>query len=353
MRELSYAKAVLEATTQCMEKDDSVYIMGLGVPDPGGTFGTTSGLKEKFGCERVMEMPIAENGMTGIAIGAALSGMRPIITHQRVDFALLSMEQIANQAAKWYYSFNGQMSVPLVIRMVIGRGWGQGSQHSQSLYSWFGHIPGLKVVVPFSPSDAKGLLISAIEDNNPVIFMEPRWLHNMKDDVPEQIYRVPIGKARIACEGTDVTLVGIGHTVYECLRAAQILEENGVSAEVIDLRSIRPLDEETILASLCKTGHLIMVDDDWASCGLSSEILAIASEKAFSSLKSAPARMTWPDHPLPTSPALTKDFYVSSEQIVLKAWNILKINNQPNLLINAEKIKIPHDVPDLTFTGPF
>lgn len=354
MRELSYAKAILEATSQCMEKNTAVFTMGLGVPDHGGIFGTTIGLQEKFGNERVLDMPIAENGMTGIAIGAALSGMRPILTHQRVEFSFHSIEQIVNQAAKWHYTFNAQMCVPLVIRMIIGRGWGQGPQHSQSLHSWFGHIPGLKVVMPFSPADAKGLLISAIEDNNPVIFMEHRWLHNIKENVPEKMYSIPIGKARIAREGTDITLVGIGYTVYECLRAAQMLEENGISAEVIDLRSIRPLDEETILASIYKTGHLIMVDDDWSACGLSAEIIAIASEKAFSSLKSAPVRMTWPDHPQPTSKALIDDFCIKPKNIALAAFNILRhAENSSKFRISNHIDDTFNDVPDISFIGPF
>lgn len=353
MRELTFAKAILEATSQCMENDPSVYIMGLGVPDSGGIFGTTTGLQEKFSQKRVMDIPAAENGMTGIAIGSAIAGMRPILTHQRVDFALLSVEQLVNQAAKWHYTFNEQMNVPLVVRMIIGRGWGQGSQHSQSLHSWFGHIPGLKVIMPFSAHDAKGLLISAIEDNNPVIFMEHRWLHNLKDNVPEEMYRVPLGKARIINNGSDITLAGIGHTVYECLRAAQILKEQGISAEVIDLRSVRPLDEETVLASVRKTGHIVMVDDDWASCGLSAEILATVAEKGFSSLKSAPVRMTWPDHPLPTSPALSENFYTSAMEIALRVWNILRPNTEPNWQHISQKSKTPHDVPNLTFTGPF
>ncbi len=351
MRELTFAKAICEATKQCMERDASVYVMGLGVPDPGGIFGTTLGLQEQFGTERVMDMPIAENGMTGIAIGSALAGMRPILTHQRVDFALLSMEQIVNQAAKWHYIFNGAQSVPLVIRMVIGRGWGQGAQHSQSLHSWFAHIPGLNVVMPFSAHDAKGLLIAAIEDNNPVIFFEHRWLHNMTDHVPEDVYTVPLGKAQIIQEGTDITLVGVGHTVYECLRSAQILREKGVSTEIIDLRSIRPLDEATLLHSVSKTGRLLMVDDDWASCGLSAEILALVAEKAFSSLQCAPKRMAWADHPLPVSYTLSEHFYPRHHDIVKQAWAML--GRTEVLSLPLENMGMRHDVPDLSFTGPF
>ncbi len=351
MRELSFAKAILEATEQCMEKNPAVYIMGLGVPDPGGIFGTTLGLQEKFGKERVMDMPAAENGMTGIAIGSALAGMRPILTHQRVDFALLSMEQIVNQAAKWHYTFNGAKSVPLVIRMIIGRGWGQGAQHSQSLHSWFAHIPGLKVVMPFSAYDAKGLLISAIEDDNPTIFLEQRWLHNLKDAVPETFYKVPLGKAKLVLEGSDITLVGLGHTTYECLRAAHILRENGVNAEVIDLRSVRPLDEESILASVHKTGKLLVVDDDWACCGIASEILAIVAEKAFSVLHCPPVRMTWPDHPLPVSYGLSQDFYVHHTDIAKRAWKMVEKSTE--LLLPKAHTNTKHDVPDLSFTGPF
>ncbi|MBI1870547.1 MAG: alpha-ketoacid dehydrogenase subunit beta [Chlamydiae bacterium] len=178
-RELKFFEAIREATTLCMESNPSVYIMGLGVPDPKGIFGTTSGLQEKFGNGRVMDMPVSENGMTGVAIGSALVGMRPILTHQRIDFAMLAMEPMVNQAAKWHYMFGGEAHVPLVVRLIIGRGWGQGPQHSQSLQSWFAHVPGLKVVMPVTPYDAKGLLISSIEDNNPVIFIEHRWLHNI------------------------------------------------------------------------------------------------------------------------------------------------------------------------------
>ncbi len=350
MRELSFAMAIKEATEQCMEKDDAVYVMGLGVPDVGGIFGTTLGLQEKFGEERVMDTPAAENGMTGIAIGSALRGLRPILTHQRVDFALLSMEQLINQAAKWHYISDARQSVPLVIRMVIGRGWGQGAQHSQSLCSCFAHIPGLKVVMPFSAHDAKGLLISAIEDNNPVIFFEHRWLHNLKDAVPEEYYKVPIGKANIIKEGQDISLVGLGHTTYECLRAAQILQENGVCAEVVDLRSVRPLDETTLLNSVKKTGRILMVDDDWAMCGMSAEILALVAEKGFKHLKSAPKRMTWPDYPLPVSYGLSNNFYIHRFDIVKKAFAMCGKDKAPCLPPDTH---VRHDVPDLTFTGPF
>ena len=237
-RELKYFQAIHEALDLCLEKDSSVYVMGLGVPDPKGVFGTTVGLQKKFGEGRVMDMPTSENAMTGVAIGAALTGMRPVLVHQRIDFALLAMDQMVSQAAKWHYMFGGKMNVPIVIRMLVGRGWGQGPQHSQSLQAWFAHIPGLKVVMPATPFDAKGMLIASIEDNNPVIFIEHRWLHGVADAVPEAYYTVPIGKARVMRSGTDVTIVGTSYMALESLRAADILKDEGVSAEVPEGDSI-------------------------------------------------------------------------------------------------------------------
>ena len=259
-REIKFDQAINEAIDQCMAEDPAVYIMGLGVPDPKGIFGSTLGLQQKYGSARVMDMPTSENGMTGVAIGSALVGMRPIMAHQRIDFALLAVEQIVNQAAKWHYMFGGQMNVPLVIRMIIGRGWGQGPQHSQSLHAWFAHVPGLKVVMPTTPYDAKGLLIASVEDNNPVIFIEHRWLYNIVGHVPEEVYRVPLGRARVARQGKDLTIAAISYMVLEALRAADMLAADGIHAEVIDIRSLKPLDDELILKSVRKTGHLIVVE---------------------------------------------------------------------------------------------
>src|SRR5258708_18997424 len=187
-----FHEALLDATDICVARDPNVYLMGLGVPDPKGIFGTTLGLQQKYGPKRVLDMPVSENGMTGVALGSALVGMRPILTHQRLDFALLAMEQMVNQAAKWHYTFGGELKVPMVIRLIIGRGWGQGPQHSQSLHAWFAHVPGLKVVMPATPADAKGLFIASVEDNNPVIFIDHRWLHNITGQVPKGHYTVPI-----------------------------------------------------------------------------------------------------------------------------------------------------------------
>jgi len=350
-RKLSYAKALLEATEQCMSADPSVYIMGLGVPDPGGVFGTTVGLQEKFGPKRVQDMPVAENGMTGIAIGSALQGMRPIMTHQRVDFMLLAMEQIVNQAAKWHYMFDGAMNVPLTIRIIVGRGWGQGPQHSQSLQSWFAHIPGLKVIMPFTPYDAKGMLVSAIEDNNPVVVLEHRWLYNIEGEVPEEKYSVPLDSARVARIGKDVTIAALSHMTYEAIRAAELLAARGIEAEVVDIRTLRPLDETTVLESVKKTGRMVAADTDWKMCGFASELVALASEQAFSDLKSAPIRITPPDYPLPTAPALSENYYPGAGEIAAAAMRTMGL--EPDDALFEKNASVPHDVPDLSFTGPF
>lgn len=346
-RELRYSQAIHEALDLCLAKDSSVYLMGLGVPDPKGIFGTTLGLQQKYGENRVMDMPTAENGMTGIALGSALVGMRPVMVHQRMDFAVLAMEQIVNQAAKWHYMFGAKAKVPLVIRLLIGRGWGQGTQHSQSLHAWFAHIPGLKVVMPATAADAKGLLISSIEDDNPVIFIEHRWLHNVKGLVPTGITREPIGKARVAREGADVTLVGVSYMTLEAIRAAEYLAEDGISAEVIDLRSVRPLDRETLLASARKTGRLVMADTGWATAGVSAEILAVASEDAFDSLKAAPVRLTLPDCPIPSTPGLASECYPHANDIAAAACRLLGKSYSPR------PVPMPLDIPDASFTGPF
>lgn len=350
-RKLKFFQAVNEAVDVCMAKDPAVYIMGLGVPDPKGIFGTTLGLQEKYGPDRVMDMPVSENGMTGVAIGSALVGMRPIMTHQRVDFALLAMEQVVNQAANWHYMFGGKIGIPLVIRLIIGRGWGQGAQHSQSLQAWFAHIPGLKVVMPATAHDAKGLLIASIEDNNPVIFMEHRWLHNISGNVPEGHYRVPLGKARIAREGRDLTIAAVSYMTLEALRAADMLAEGGVSAEVLDIRSLKPLDEALLLESVHKTGNLVMTDTGWTTGGFAAEVITRVAEKAFADLKNPPVRIALPDCPTPTSPALAKHYYPRAVQIRAAAQRMLGLKVEESLF--PETVIVPLDVPDKGFTGPF
>lgn len=350
-RGLKFFQAVNEAIDLCMAKDPTVYIMGLGVPDPKGVFGTTLGLQQKYGSMRVMDMPTSENGMTGVAIGSALAGMRPIMTHQRIDFAVLAMEQIVNQAANWHYMFGRQMSVPLVIRMIIGRGWGQGPQHSQSLQAWFAHVPGLKVVMPTTPYDAKGLLIASIEDNNPVIFIEHRWLFNIMGHVPEGRYCVPLGQARVVREGNDVTIAATSYMTLEALRAAEMLAADGVRAEVIDIRTLKPLDESLILESVRKTGRLIVADSGWKTGGFGAEVVARMAEEALGDMKSAPRRVALPDCPTPTSRALTKHYYPRAAHIRIIARQVLGLAPADEELQLDEPI--PLDVPEKSFIGPF
>ncbi len=351
MRKLIYAQAILEATDQCLANDKSVYIMGLGVTDPKGIFGTTLGLEKKYG-KRVMDMPVSENAMTGVAIGSSLVGMRPILTHQRVDFMILSLDQIINNAAKWHYMFGGKMKIPMVIRMIIGRGWGQGPQHSQNLVSMFSFIPGLKVVMPVSAYDAKGLLISAVEDENPVIFIEHRWLYGVSDYVPEEMYRVPLHKARIIKDGKDISIVSSSYMVLEAIRAGEMLKKDGIDVEIIDLRSVKPLDEESILKSVAKTGRLLVVDGAWRSFSISAEIIAIVAEKGYNILKSSPARITFPDAHTPTSPALAKYYYPRAIDIINSVRGIFELPERSEEELGMIS-NIPLDVPDKTFTGPF
>jgi pyruvate dehydrogenase E1 component beta subunit len=348
-RDLKLFEAIREALEIALEADPSVYVIGEGVPDPKRIFGTTQGLPERFGEERVMDMPLSENGMTGMAIGSALTGMRPVLVHQRLDFALLSMDQIVNNASKWHYMFGGKMKVPLVVRMVIGRGWGQGPQHSQSLQSWFAHVPGLKVVMPATPRDAKGLMLSAIEDDNPVIYLEHRWLHNVHGEVPEGHYTTPIGEARVARQGSDVTLVALAHTVVECLHAAELLAQHGVDAEVIDLRSPRPLDTDTVVESVRKTSRLIVMEDAWPLASVSSEVVARVAEQAMDALSAPPIRINLPDHPVPTSHALSRDYYPGAGDVIRAVARLM----ERELDVQVESNGHPADVPDPTFTGPF
>jgi pyruvate dehydrogenase E1 component beta subunit len=350
-RKLTYCRAIREALELCLAADPSVYLIGLGVPDPKGVFETTTGLQEQFGPRRVLDMPASENGITGIVIGSALVGMRPVLVHQRMDFAILSFDTLVNQAAKWHYMFGGKSSVPMVVRMIVGRGWGQGSQHAQSLQSWLAHVPGLKVIMPATPYDAKGMLISAIEDNNPVICIEHRWLYNISGPVPDEMYRVPIGEARVVRPGEDVTIAAVSHMTIESLRAAETLARQGIDAEVVDLRTLRPLDTQTLLASVRKTGRLVAADTGWKNFGGSAEIVALASEQAFDRLKSAPRRVGLADCSSPSTPALARGFFPRVADIVNAARQTMGLASvEPEAPAPDDP---PADVPDNRFSGPF
>ena len=316
LRGLTYREAIKEAFAQILEEDSRVFLIGEGIDDAGGVFGTTKDLHKRFGRSRIIDIPIAENAMTGIAIGAAIAGMRPVFIHMRMDFLPMSMDQIVNHAAKWSYMFGGTVKIPLTIRSIIGRGWGSASQHSQSLQALFMHVPGLRVVMPATPYDAKGLLISSIKDTAPVIFIEHRWLYEHAGYVPEDIYTVPFGKGVVRRIGRDVTLVGISYMMFESLKAQEVLQKDGVSVEVIDPRTLTPLDEDLILESVKKTGRLVVADTGWKNCGVAAEIVSRISEKAFKYLKSPVARIGLPESHTPASSALEKEFYPDYKDIV-------------------------------------
>jgi pyruvate dehydrogenase E1 component beta subunit len=349
-RMISYAEAINEAQAYAIEHIEGTYVMGLGAPDPKGVFGSTLGLQEKFGEQKVFDVPISENALTGVALGSAVMGLRPILTHQRVDFALVSIDQIVNQAAKWHYMFGGHMSAPMVVRMIIGRGWGQGPQHSQALHAWFAHIPGLKVVLPATAHDAKGMLIAAVKDENPVVFLEHRWLYNLKDAVPEASYEIPLEKAVIRRDGADITLVGISYMTLECMRAADLLAERGVSAEVIDLRCVRPIDYDTLVESVEKTRLVLVADHATLMAGVASDLAANITERLFSILTRAPIRVGLPDYPIPTSHKLAESYYPSAVAI---ASSVLEALDLPPIEAGRLGSLFPHDQPDDSFIGPF
>jgi pyruvate/2-oxoglutarate/acetoin dehydrogenase E1 component len=323
-RKLSYSLAINEALHQMMAHDPSVFLIGQGVKSPWYVGNTAKGLLKKFGAERVIDTPVSENAITGTAVGSALVGMRPVIVHPRVDFMMYAMEPVINEAANWHYMFGGTLSVPVVIWAIINRGGEQAAQHSQALHALFTHVPGLKVVMPSTPYDAKGLMIAAVRDGNPVVYIDDRWLYNLEGEVPEEIYSVPIGKGIIRREGTGVTLVASSYMIIESLKASEDLKREGVEVEVIDLRSVKPLDEMLLFESVKKTGRLIIADGGWKTCGIAAEISALVSENIFEYLRSPIFRITLPDTPAPASSILESDYYPTSQKIVDAVKRILK-----------------------------
>jgi pyruvate dehydrogenase E1 component beta subunit len=314
-RELTYSLAINEALHQMMGIDKSVFLIGQGVKSPWYIGNTTTKLIERFGEERIIDTPVSENAVTGLAVGAAIAGMRPIVVHPRLDFMMYAMDPIINEAANWHYMFGGKMSVPVVVWGIINRGGEQAAQHSQSMHAIFAHIPGLKVVSPSTPYDAKGLLISAILDDNPVIFMDDRWLYNMKGKVPKEIYSVPIGKAAVIRKGKDVSLIASSYMVLEALKAAESLQKEGIDAEVVDLRSIKPLDETLLLNSVKRTRRAVIIDGGWRSYGIAAEISALLGEHLYKNLKAPVRRVTLPDVPAPASSSLEKHYYPDNNVI--------------------------------------
>jgi pyruvate dehydrogenase E1 component beta subunit len=324
MRTLKYSQALSEGIVQAMERDPNIFMTGIAVDYASGIFGSTVEATKRFAPKRVFDAPAMENGLTGIAIGAAAMGKRPIVVHPRNDFMFLAFDMMINLAAKWKYMFGGNAgSMPIVVRAVIGKGWGQGASHSQSLQSVLAHFPGLNVVMPAFPKDAKGLMLSALQHDSPVIILEHRSLYDTTGEVSEEPIATPIGKAAVIKEGKDLSIVATSFMAYEALHAAQELEKEGISAEVVDLRSIRPLDEETVLNSIKKTGRLIAADTSWELCGVASEIAALAAEKAFKYLKGPVRRISLADCPAPVSQPLEKAFYPTTTTIAKAAMSMM------------------------------
>ncbi|MFH1921163.1 MAG: transketolase C-terminal domain-containing protein [Planctomycetota bacterium] len=315
--------AINEALHQLMERDDRVFLMGQGVKSPWYVGNTAKDLLERFGSERVIDTPVSENAVTGAAVGAALAGMRPVVVHPRVDFMLYCMDPIINQAANWYFMNGGRNPARVVFWGIVNRGGEQAAQHSQSLHATFAHVPGLKVVMPASPADAKGLMISAVLDDNPVVFMDDRWLHGLEDVVPEEFYKTPIGKGRVIRKGGDLTVVALSYAVPLVTRVAEQLASEGFDLELIDPRTIKPLDIELMQASVEKTGRLLVLDPGWRSFGVAAEIMASVTERAFASMKVAPERLTLPDTPAPANRELEAAYYLSEGSITEKIRSML------------------------------
>lgn len=350
-RAIKYFEAINEALFQALDDDERVFVQGLGADGPTGIFGTTKGLAEKFP-GRVLDMPSSEAAMTGVALGSTFMGFRPVIIHMRVDFSLLAIDQMVNQVAKWHFMYGGKLCAPMVFRMIIGRGWGQGPQHSQSLQAWFAHIPGFKLVMPTTAYDAKGMLISAIKDDSPVILFEHRWLYDLKDIVPSQIYQTPLSGAKTIQKGNHITVVATSYMVLEALSAAESLKSFGINVEVIDLRSIVPLDIEHILTSVRRTGALLVADTGTIDFGVSAEIVAKISEARNSGLVLPPRRVGLPFSPSPTSPALAERFFPRAIDISKNIIDMLNIN-VPDSVFGNDSSGDWHDRPNPSFTGPY
>lgn len=322
-REIYFSWAIREALEQEMERDPSVILIGEDIAIYGGAFRITKGLVEKFGPHRVIDTPISENSFVGIAVGAALAGLRPVVEIMFMDFITLAMDAIVNHAANFRYVYGEQAKVPIVIRCPAGGGRAYGATHSKTLEAWFMHTPGVKVVVPSTPYDAKGLLISSIRDDNPVIFIESKLLYSLRGHVPAEPYTVPLGKARVAREGSDITLISYGRMVRECERAADMLLEDGISAEVLDLRTLSPIDDEAIAESVAKTGRAVVVAEDNKSAGASAEIACRVIENCFEYLDAPIVRVAAEDVPIPCAPNLERAILPNASKIYEAARSLL------------------------------
>jgi pyruvate/2-oxoglutarate/acetoin dehydrogenase E1 component len=342
-RQITYAQAISEAQVQAMEANPNIFLFGLGVNDCKGIFGTTLEATKRFGESRVFDVPACENALTGIGIGAAINGKHPVLVHARHDFMFLALDQMVNNAAKWKYTYAGKTAVPLAIRAIIGKGWGQGPTHSQNLQAVLMHFPGLVVTAPSNAYDVKGIIMEALNFQGPVVIIEHRGLYDLKMAVPEGAFRLAFGKARISREGRDVTVVATSSMVPEALRAAYILSEFGIELEVIDPVTLQPLDEDAILNSVQKTGRLICADGDWLNCSFTAEVAARMADKAFHALKAPIKRIGWPDCPAGVSKTMEEVFHPTHKNIIR---TVLEILDKPPMSIPDVEIKD-------TFVGPY
>jgi len=322
-REISLAQAVNEALAEELRRDETVFVIGEDVAEAGTPFKVLAGLVDEFGPERILDSPISEAGITGMGLGAAMTGMRPVVDIMFGDFMTLVMDQLANQAAKIHYMSGGRLKAPLTVRTTLGATRRSAAQHSQSLHAWLAHVPGLKVVLPSTPYDAKGLLKTAIRDENPVVFVEDKMMFATKGSVPEGEYTIPFGVADVKRDGEDVTLVATSSMVYVALEAAGLLEQDGISAEVVDPRTLVPLDRETLVSSARKTGRVIVIDEGHRSFGASAELAALIGEEAFFDLDAPVRRLAAMDVPIPFSPVLEDQTVPTAEQVAASARELI------------------------------
>ncbi|OLR95311.1 alpha-ketoacid dehydrogenase subunit beta [Actinokineospora bangkokensis] len=323
MRELTYAQAISEATVQCMADDPAVLVLGEGVDDHKGTFGTTREAFLRYGPGRVVDVPNSENACAGVAIGAASAGLRPLVVHTRADFMFLALDALVNLAAKWRYMYGDQGAVPVVTRGVVGRGWGQGATHSQSPHATFAHYAGLHVAAPASPADAKGMLVQALRGGTPTVLIENRNLYPRTGEVPAEAVAVPFGVGRIARPGTDVTIVAASLMVLEAERAAEQLAACGVEVEVVDVRSLRPLDDRVICESVARTGRLVVADTSWSRYGFAAEVAAVVAENVPEALRAPVRRVTPPDSPAPVSWPLEQAWHPGADALVAACLDLV------------------------------
>ena len=356
-RILTMQESINEGLIIAAKKNKRIIFFAQGVQDPTAVFGTLKNLSKYIRSERIIETPVAENGTCGIAIGAAMTGMIPVISFHRAEFALLAMEQLINNAAKAHYVSRGKHSVPFLLRLIVGRGWGQGPAHSQSLESIFSSIPGLKVIMPAFPSDAKGLIISSLSDNNPIICIENRWSHYTKGNVKKGYFKSDITKPKKISSGNQITVISTGFMTLESKRAVDMLKEEGIESDHFDLRILRPLNLNEIIKSIKKTGCIIFVDTGHKTLGIGSEVISKITEEAFYFLKKSPIRLGLPDHPTPSSRGLIIDYYPDTIKILKAIAKILDLKDplikKLEFKIKNDKNNLPIDVPDSFFKGPF